>query len=272
MRSARRLTVLFVIACTCNALWGCADDKRAPHAKQSPSRWRSLPLARYGKVDPAWTQVGWGGFVVEDGSLKTAPDERGLGMLLYNKEKFGDCQIRVVFKPTRPQSNSGVFVRLDDGMLRHLDEKAFAAKRDPAGKLTDESMKGMQEASEKQLGPWYAVHHGYEVQIAEGGDEYHRTGAVYSLAPAAALPPRAADGWRTMVITLKGEHVDVDLDGQHMSSFDASSKNVPPRKQWHEPDRTSRRPTHGYIGLQNHDPGDIVYFKEVSVRPLSEPR
>jgi hypothetical protein len=24
----------------------------------------------------------------------------------------------------------------------------------------------------------------------------------------------------------------------------------------------------GYIGLQNHDPGDIVWFKEVSVRKL----
>jgi hypothetical protein len=25
-----------------------------------------------------------------------------------------------------------------------------------------------------------------------------------------------------------------------------------------------------YIGLQNHDPGDVVYFKEVSVRPLDD--
>lgn len=24
-----------------------------------------------------------------------------------------------------------------------------------------------------------------------------------------------------------------------------------------------------YVGLQNHDPGDVVWFKEVSVRPLS---
>jgi len=25
----------------------------------------------------------------------------------------------------------------------------------------------------------------------------------------------------------------------------------------------------GYIGLQTHDPGDTVFFKEVSVRPLN---
>ena len=30
----------------------------------------------------------------------------------------------------------------------------------------------------------------------------------------------------------------------------------------------AKRPLAGYIGLQNHDPGDVVFFKEVSVRPL----
>jgi hypothetical protein len=24
----------------------------------------------------------------------------------------------------------------------------------------------------------------------------------------------------------------------------------------------------GYIGLQNHDPGDVVWFRDISVRPL----
>jgi hypothetical protein len=28
----------------------------------------------------------------------------------------------------------------------------------------------------------------------------------------------------------------------------------------------------GYLGLQNHDPGDVVTFKEVSVRPLADAR
>ena len=28
------------------------------------------------------------------------------------------------------------------------------------------------------------------------------------------------------------------------------------------------RPVAGYLGLQNHDPGDVVWFKEVSVRSL----
>jgi hypothetical protein len=54
-----------------------------------------------------------------------------------------------------------------------------------------------------------------------------------------------------------------------VTSFDATDPNLPPRKQWHEPKREPKRPQAGYIGLQNHDPGEIVWFKEVSVRPLS---
>jgi hypothetical protein len=71
-----------------------------------------------------------------------------------------------------------------------------------------------------------------------------------------------------MLITLQGTQVSVDLDDKRVTEFDSTDTNVPPRKQWHEPRREPKRPTKGYIGLQNHDPGDVVWFKEVSVRPL----
>ena len=35
----------------------------------------------------------------------------------------------------------------------------------------------------------------------------------------------------------------------------------------YEPER-GPRPIEGYIGLQNHSDEDVVYFKEISVRPL----
>src|SRR4051794_4226513 len=70
--------------------------------------WRSLPLMRDGKVDPAWAHIGYGGFVVDDGVLRTECDERGLGLLVYTKDKFGDCHIKVVYKAKDAKSNSGV--------------------------------------------------------------------------------------------------------------------------------------------------------------------
>jgi hypothetical protein len=125
------------------------------------------------------------------------------------------------------------------------------------------------DASEEERGPWYAVHHGYEVQICDDSDEYHRTGAIYSLAKAAPAPRKRPTEWKTMVITLRGDRVLVDIDGKRVTTFDPGGKDVPKRTKWYEPRREPKRPRAGYIGLQNHDPGDVVYFKEVSVRPLA---
>jgi hypothetical protein len=227
--------------------------------------WRSLPLIKDGKVDPGWTHVGWGGFVVDDGALRTECDAKGLGLLVYNKERLGNCQIRVVYKTKEARSNSGVYVRLADGMLEQGPGAAF--ERDASGKPSSDSAEKMKASSERDEGPWFAVHHGYEVQIADGGDAWHRTGAIYSLAPSSAVVKNPGE-WKTLVITLTGNRVLVELDGQRTTSFDPGASELPPRKQWYEPKREPKRPESGYIGLQNHDPGDVVWFKEISVRPL----
>jgi hypothetical protein len=179
-----------------------------------------------------WEHVGPGKMVVEDGVIRT---EGGMGLLWYTREKLGNCTIRVVYKTTNRRSNSGVFIRIAD---RPKDE-------------------------------WYAVHHGYEVQISDGGDEYHRTGAIYSLSKATASPSRVNE-WNTMDIILDGQRVKVALNGVPVQDFDPESAVIPERKQSYEPER-GPRPVSGYFGLQNHDDvasGMQVYFKEVSVRPL----
>jgi hypothetical protein len=231
--------------------------------------WRSIPLIAGGQLAPDWKQAGWGKFVVEGDAIRTDPDPRGLGVLVYTKEKQGNCQIRIVYRTATPRSNSGVHIRMDDGILNWIGKDSLAVQRDEKGKLSADQLAKMQEASETEQGAWYAVHHGYEVQISESGDPLHRTGSIYSYAPAKDLPPAPADGWRTMVITLQGDLVLVELDGKQITRFDSASKDLPPRTKWTEPKRESKRPQVGYIGLQTHDPGDIVYFKDVSVRPLA---
>ena len=232
--------------------------------------WRRLPLITAGKVDANWVHVGWGGFVVEDGTLSTDCAAQGLGLLVFKKERLGNCQIRVVFKAKEAKCNSGIYVRLADGILDQVGKPGAAFDRDAAGKISKESMTKMQESGERDEGPWYAVHHGYEVQIADTGDAMHRTGAIYSLAPSSATTRKAGE-WRTMIITLAGERISAALDGQPVSDVDLARPGLPLRKQWHEPKREPKRPEAGYIGLQNHDPGDVVWFKEVSVRPLPAP-
>ncbi|MEO8429592.1 MAG: DUF1080 domain-containing protein [Verrucomicrobiota bacterium] len=236
----------------------------APNAEPA---WRLLPLITDGKVDPGWIHVGWGGFVVDDGALRTECDPKGLGLLVYKKERLGNCQVRVVFKSKEAKSNSGVYVRIADGILEQAGQPGTAFERDATGTPSTASMEKVKAAAEREEGPWFAVHRGYEVQIADGGDPYHRTGAIYSLAPSSADSKKEGE-WKTMVITLAGDRVFVDLDGKRITSFDSASPDLPPQKQWYEPKRAPKRPAVGYIGLQNHDPGDVVWFKEVSVRQL----
>src|SRR5881227_1126415 len=142
----------------------------------SEPAWRPLPLIRDGKVDPNWMHVGWGGFVVDDGALRTECDPKGLGLLVYKKERLGNCQIRVVFKSKEARSNSGVYVRIDDGILDQVNQPGAAFERDAKGKPSDESMTQMKASAEREEGPWYAVHRCYEVQIAGAADPLHRTG------------------------------------------------------------------------------------------------
>ena len=234
--------------------------------------WRSLPLIQNGKLASEWQQAGWGKFVVEGEAIRTEPDERGLGLLVYTKEKLGDCQIRIVYRPQDARDNAGVHIRMDDGILKWLGKDSIAVKRDANGKLSPDMLARMKEASEKEEGAWYAVHHGFEVQIMDSADAFHRTGSIYSYAPAADLPAKPAGDWRTMIITLQGNLVLVELDGKPISRLDSAAKDLPERKNWTEPKRDYPRPTHGYIGLQTHDPGDIVFFKEVSVRPIESAR
>ena len=180
-----------------------------------------------------WQFVGPGSFVVENGLLRT---QGGMGLLWYTGEKFGNAVLKVVFRTNGLRGNSGVFIRIP----------------------------------EPPQDPWYAVHHGYEVQIEQAGDEYHRTGVIYSMTKALTQAPPGPDGWTTMEITLDGQRTLVMVNGVKMTDF-RGSEPVPDRKIYYEPER-GPRPDAGYIGVQNHDHNSVVLFREISVRPLDTVR
>jgi hypothetical protein len=182
-----------------------------------------------GTSKEGWEMIGPGELVLLDGELET---RGGMGMLWYSREKFGNCQLRVVFKPTREDDNSGVFIRIPD----------------------------------RPVDPWYAVNKGYEVQIDNRGDNLHRMGCLYSLTQAKAVVNAPVGEWSTYLITLDGPRTIVALNGTVITDY-TEGDPVPPKKLDYEPER-GRRPDAGYIGLQNHGDPARVRFKEVSVRPL----
>lgn len=176
-----------------------------------------------------WRHTGPGEFVVEDGVLKTVG---GMGLLAYDGKKIGNAIVRIVYKPESPDANAGVFIRIP----------------------------------EKPNDPWFPVHRGYEVQIQDSGDEFHRTGSIYSLSPSKEFAP-SSDGWNTMEIILDGQTTRVEVNGAPVNEFHGDQA-VPERTKYYEPQR-GPRPDEGYIGLQNHDERSTIWFKEVSVRPLN---
>ena len=197
-------------------------------APASAQDWRPL---FDGKTLDGWEHVGPGRFVVEGGQLRT---EGGMGLLWYSREKLGDCVLRVVYKTATARSNSGVYVRI----------------------------------AERPADPWYAVHHGFEVQIADGVKSSRGTGSVYTFAGAKAQPGKPME-WNTLEITLKGKRISTAINGTPVAEFDSSELKPDAEKKTGEGDPArGPRPEKGYIGLQNHDKDSIVYFREVSVRPL----
>jgi hypothetical protein len=188
-----------------------------------------------GRSLEGWEHVGPGKFVVEDGQLHT---EGGMGLLWYSREKLGNCVIRVVYKTANERSNSGVYIRIAD----------------------------------RPKDPWFAVHHGFEVQIADQGGEGRGTGSIYTFAKAAAKPAKPGD-WNTLEITLNGNHVSTKINGVNVADFDSTSLKPETTDTTGEGDPArGPRPDSGYIGLQNHDEKSLVYFKDVSVRPLKRIR
>ena len=213
------------------SLISCNRAAEQPPAPPSPvAKIEGVRPLFNGRDLAGWQHVGPGKFVIEDGLLRS---EGGMGLLWYTGETFGNCRVRVVFKTTSLASNAGVFVRIAD---RPRDE-------------------------------WFAVHHGYEVQICDSQDEYHRTGAIYSLAKTTTLASKPPGEWNVMEITLDGPRIQVSLNGLPVSDFDPA-RPAPPRTKDFEPER-GPRPDSGYLGIQNHDDyatGEHVYFKEVSVK------
>ena len=212
-------TLSLLLAAGITLLSGC-------RTQASSSSWKTLLDASHTN---GWKMVGPGQLKWEQGELVT---HGGMGLLYYEPEQLGNCQIKVQFKLSGTNDNSGVFIRIP----------------------------------EPPKDPWLAVNRGYEVQIHNGGDNFHRTGCLYSITEAKNIVNAKVGDWSTMLITLRGLRTIVEVDGKVVSDF-TEGNPVPKKKIWYEPDR-GLRPEKGYIGLQNHGGDAQVHFKNVSVRPL----
>jgi hypothetical protein len=189
-----------------------------------------------GKNLEGWKHVGGGSRYVVNGLLAS---KGGMGLLYWTGGKVGNCQIKVVYKMQKFNSNAGIFIRV------------------PV------------EPKEE----WMPVFYGYEVQIdnhpeTSNEDEYHISGTLYAMTKPKSKPGKPGPQWNTMLITLDGPRTLVYLNDSLVTDY-REGEATPPRKFDFEP-YPGIRPNEGYLGLQNHGDEDVVYFKEVSIRPLKK--
>ena len=168
------------------------------------------------------------GLIPERGLLVSLPDAPE-DDLWYTGGKIGNATLRLVYKASAPDANSGVFIRIP-----------------------------YEPKSEDD-----AINKGIEVQIQDTGDEYHCTGVLYSMTKAKARPYKPAGEWNTLEIEMRGPRTVVRLNGVTVTDYDGVAA-VPPKKGQYEPDR-GPRPEEGYIAIQHHGGAATVWFKEITL-------
>jgi hypothetical protein len=234
----RKLSTLLIIGILSIPSYALVSTQRKnPGDKKNQSdstkEWKQL---FNGKDLTGWKHVGDGNMTVENGIIQT---HGGMGLLYWTGRKFGDCTIKVVFRMEKENSNAGFFIRIP------IEPK---------------------EA-------WMPVFYGYEVQIdnhpeTSGEDEYHSTGMLYAFTKPLATAWKPGPEWNTFEITLEGNRTIVVLNGVKVTDYKEGDP-VPPRKFDFEP-YPGVRPDFGYIGMQNHGEHDVVFYKEISVKPLEK--
>lgn len=101
------------------------------------------------------------------------------------------------------------------------------------------------------------IYHSFEIQIDDASEGVHHTGAVYDAEAPTKDASRASGEWNHYRITFQGDRITVVLNGQQVVDWKAEPRgkirDFAPR---------------GYIGLQNHDDGSPVQFRNIFVKKL----
>lgn len=98
--------------------------------------------------------------------------------------------------------------------------------------------------------PWVAVNEGYEIQICDAAGDKHGTGSVYSFCAPSHMPTKPAGEWNHYSITVVGQDYTIAINGEVVNRF------------------LGFRSERGFIGLQNHDDGSPVRFRNIRITPL----
>ena len=108
---------------------------------------------------------------------------------------------------------------------------------------------------------------GYEVQInntypgTEGYRELRKTGSLYGVRDVFALCARD-EAWFTVHIIVEGRRIRISIDGRLLVVY------IEPNDPVRAGPSAGRKLSHGTFALQGFGEGSVVYFRNISVKPL----
>lgn len=103
--------------------------------------------------------------------------------------------------------------------------------------------------------------HGYEVQVNNSQEDWRRTGSLYAVQDVLERYVND-DEWYTEYIKVEGNRIIVKLNG--IVVVDYTEPENPKRDEA----AANRILGTGTFALQGHDPGSVVFYKDIMVRPL----
>jgi hypothetical protein len=104
--------------------------------------------------------------------------------------------------------------------------------------------------------------YGFEVQVNNTYEKDPRkTGSLYAVKDVNPAPAKD-DVWFTEHVIVKGNKVTIKVDGKTVVEY-TEPEGTKPGKQF------TRKLDKGTFALQAHDPGSIVYFKNIRVKRLN---
>ncbi len=144
-----------------------------------------------------------------------------------------------------------------DGPVENHDFKNFELKADVM--TQPHSNSGIYFHTQYQEQDWPAK--GYEAQVNNSHDDWRRTGSLYGIKDTDHSPVKDNE-WFEYDVTVRGKQITLKINGETV--LDYTEPENPP-----QPDPTrDRRLSHGTIALQAHDPGSVVRYRNIRIKPL----
>jgi hypothetical protein len=186
-----------------------------------PDRERILKQGRGRYHKGGWNHYGPGYFELnrETGVLTS---HGGMGLFWFSEKQYEDFILEIEFRCNDLHTNSGIFFRV------------------PEVPTSDDY-----------------IYHSFEIQIDDGNEGIHATGAVYDAEGPVRMASKPPGEWNQFKITVRGNHIEVEVNGEKVVDWEMEPRgkvrDIAPR---------------GYIGLQNHDDRSPVYFRNIFVTEL----